>query len=273
MAKRVSANEGQGTPGTKRPAGGGAPAPGSMSIDKLLRDAVTANNLPEVKALLIRGADPNYQPDYGNHPKDRYYSTPTWAIAATNEYEDVLVALMEAGGNPDLQYRYEKNDKVQWASDTYLCMAIRNRRDNIARILLRYGADPNLLGYGMGIASTFTPLMRACENHSEEMVIALLKAGADPNAARDDGRTARDSWARIDAILGRFEARAMMRSHERLRLDPTKAGQDPRVGDREYDLADVPYHVMDNIQFMLGARPNPVPNSAGRGLAFAHIIL
>jgi hypothetical protein len=248
--------------------GGGAPAPGSRSVDELLRDAVGANDLPEVKALLIRGADPNYQPTSGDSLATLYHYEPTWNIAAKYGYEDVLVALMEAGGNPDLQER-DETDEDGYTSNTALYTAVSRGMVSVALILLRYGADPNLVGSGLGYISTVTPLMRACENQSEELVVALLKAGADPNAELDRGETARDFWPEIDTILRRLEAKAMMGSRERLRLDSTNARLDPRSGEREYDLADLPQHVTDKIQFMLGARPN----SAGRGLPFVHIVL
>ena len=274
MAKRVSEDEGQGAPATKRSAGGGAPDPGSQSFLNtiLLRNAVKANNLAEVKALLRYDADPNFQPTAGDNPLEPYYWEPTWAIAAEYGYEDVLVALMEAGGNPNLQHRHEKFMRG-WASDTALCEAVMEGRVNVARILLRYGADPNLVGYGLGAPSTFTPLMRACQAQSEELVVALLEAGADPNATNEYGQTARDYWPEFDAILRRFEGRAMMGSHERLRLDTIRARLNPRSGERKYDLADLPPHVTDKIQYMLGANPNPDPSGAGRGLPFVHIVL
>jgi len=269
MAKQVSADKGQRAVATD----GGAPAPSFKSGNELLRDAVKVNDLSKVKALLLNGADPNYQPTSGFDSTTFYQDVPTWAIAAKHGYENVLVALMKAGGNPNLQQRLGTYPDG-WVAGTALYYAVFAGRLNIARILLRYGADPNLIGYGLGITSTFSPLMRACQNHSEELVVALLEAGADPNAALDDGRTAHDFWAGFDAILKRrSEAKAMMESREILLLDKTRADKDPLKGERPRDIADIPLHVTDNIRFMLGARPNPVPNSASRGLAFAHIIL
>jgi len=165
-------------------------------LDKQLEDAIDFTDLPKVKELLSKGANPNLRDKDGDpvlvtiavlnlHAEDGEIMKllleagadpnitdddgQTALMSASNHGNTALVkTLLDAGAKPDLA---EKNGftALMWAAD--------KGHDEVAKLLLAAGADPNLKSANM------TPLYVAILSNRTSTVRVLLNGGADPNLA------------------------------------------------------------------------------------------
>ena len=109
-------------------------------------------NLPQVKLLLSRDADPN--------AIDRYGATPLMH-ASWQSHPEIVLILLDAGADPNA---------VAKDGETALMHAVEGDAYEVVRILLRVGANPNVVaeeGY------TALDIAKARRNSS---IISLLEA-------------------------------------------------------------------------------------------------
>jgi ankyrin repeat protein len=128
------------------------------------REAINAGNIPDLKALLKGGLDPN------SIDKDGM-SLVTYAVSA--DKDEVLVALLAGGANPN--------------TDGGLALALAALSDNMEAVqaLVDKGADVNAQA---GLYRS-APIHWACKNGNLEMVAFLLSRGAHLNVVNDGGWT------------------------------------------------------------------------------------
>jgi ankyrin repeat protein len=116
-----------------------------------LHAAAVTEDVPITEMLLTRGADVNARDDAG--------STPLHVAMWLTEYWPI-------------NFRGRVGDHELWDSGPYL------------RLLLEHGADPNAKD-----AEGRTPLHRAADGRTADVVALLLGAGANPNAIDAKGRS------------------------------------------------------------------------------------
>ena len=157
-----------------------------------LHEAVNANDIEKVKALLSNGADVNARNKMGDTPlhvaatelllakgadvngKSEDGMTPMHAAAASNS-EDVAELLLAKGANV--------NAKSNTGMTPLHLAAMYNARD-VAELLLANGADVNAK-----VNNERTPLHLAAFRNAKEVTELLLTKGADVNAKDKDGKT------------------------------------------------------------------------------------
>jgi uncharacterized protein len=134
------------------------------STQKLF-EAVSRNEVAEVKELLGKGADPNVP--------SRSASTTGWLpifVAARNGFNEILKLLIQHKANVD---------GITPGYGTALHGAIDKRNQEGVEALLEAGANPNALNAGK-----YTPLQNAAQfgDMNPGILETLLIAGADVNA-------------------------------------------------------------------------------------------
>jgi hypothetical protein len=133
----------------------------SAELSASLHDALTAENLAEVEALLAAGADPNWIDPGGKTAVHR---------AAFADDPHLLDIVLAHGGNPNAR---------GLAGTTPLVDAILARSHPLEKVerLLSAGADPDLADPNGG-----TPLHTAARTNNGKAILILLNAGASPLA-------------------------------------------------------------------------------------------
>ena len=127
-----------------------------------IHEAAESGDVDQVMKLLDGGADVN-APDLDGTPL-------RWALLA--KQMDVARLLLEHGANPN----------VKGWDGTLLESAALNGNTEIVKVLLEHGANPNS-------GDRSTPLIRAVQKGSLEIVDLLLTQGADSGLATPDGTT------------------------------------------------------------------------------------
>lgn len=149
-----------------------------------LIQSIEANDIEEVRSLLVRGSNPNMT----------FSSVPALITAVDVGNPNIVALMLEFGA-----WTHPSDD----LGNTPLLLAADLGRDRSAQILLDAGADPNSANR-QGI----TPLMAAVRSGHLLIVETLLAAGADPNATDYTGRTVL-GWAegvRVRGIRDRLVA-------------------------------------------------------------------
>ncbi|CAD7057371.1 ankyrin repeat domain-containing protein [Pseudorhizobium halotolerans] len=139
----------------------------SAELSASLQEALTAENLAEVEALLAAGADPNWIDPGGKTAVHR---------AAFADDPRLLDVVLAHGGDPNAR---------GLAGTTPLVDAILARSHPLEKIerLLAAGADPGLADPNGG-----TPLHTAARTNNGKAILILLNAGASP-LAETGGKT------------------------------------------------------------------------------------
>ena len=127
-----------------------------------IHEAAESGDVDQIMKLLDGGADVN-APDLDGTPLQ-------WALLANQI--DVARLLLKHGANPN----------VKGWDGTLLESAALNGNTPIVKVLLEHGANPNS-------GDRSTPLIRAVQKGSLEIVDLLLTQGADPSLATPDGTT------------------------------------------------------------------------------------
>lgn len=125
------------------------------------------NKIQQIRDLIRRGADVNYQDESG---------TTALMNAAKKGYTDLIVELLNQGANPNIQ----NNDNF-----TALFYSIFGENYSSVIELLNHGADVNLRG-----KYNITPLIAAADSCGYDIMKLLLENGADVNAEDNIGSTA-----------------------------------------------------------------------------------
>ena len=145
---------------------------GMVLYDKNITDsffnAIKERNINEVKSLLLKGLDPNYENEYGEVAL-------LFAIIVGNA-EEVVRELLSAGADPDSKDTHGTSVLTLASDEGYL---------DIVKILLADGADVNKKDNDGS-----TALIEAVGKGHIDIVKVLLAAGADPDAENDNGVTA-----------------------------------------------------------------------------------
>ena len=145
---------------------------GMVLYDKNITDsffnAIKERNINEVKSLLLKGLDPNYENEYGEVAL-------LFAIIAGNA-EEVVRELLSVGADPDSKDTHGTSVLTLASDEGYL---------DIVKILLADGADVNKKDNDGS-----TALIEAVGKGHIDIVKVLLAAGADPDAENDNGVTA-----------------------------------------------------------------------------------
>jgi len=127
-----------------------------------IHEAAESGDVDQIMKLLDGGADVN-APDLDGTPLQ-------WALLANQI--DVARLLLKHGANPN----------VKGWDGTLLESAALNGNTPIVKVLLEHGANPNS-------GDRSTPLIRAVQKGSLEIVALLITQGADPSLATPDGTT------------------------------------------------------------------------------------
>lgn len=146
-------------------------------FQKLLKDAIVAQNLPAMASILAAGADPN----------GRYNGLPLLHFAIIqNNRTDVTRMLLAAGADPNARDVEEGFDPTTryLAGKSALHEAVLNNKPDHAILCLAAGADPNAK-----TDAGLTPLHVAASHGCILIVDPLVKEGADPNAKTIAGDT------------------------------------------------------------------------------------
>ena len=149
-----------------------------------LIQSIEADDVEEVRSLLVRGSNPNMT----------YSSVPALNSAVEAGGPDIVALLVEFGA---------WTHTTDSLGNTALLIAADLGRDQSAQILVDAGSDPNAANR-QGI----TPLMAAVRKGHLPIVDMLLAAGANPNAVDYTGRTVL-GWAegvRVRGIRDRLVA-------------------------------------------------------------------
>ncbi len=136
-------------------------APALSNADPI-HEAAESGDVDQILKLLDGGADVN-APDLDGTPLQ-------WALFS-NQIE-VARLLLKRGANPN----------VKGWDGTLLESAALNGKTEIAKVLLKHGANPNS-------GDRSTPLIRAVQKGSLEIIALLLTQDADPSLATPDGTT------------------------------------------------------------------------------------
>ena len=135
--------------------------------------AAVANNVPLVRLLLERGADPN-------DGESTYH-------AAELDHREVLELLLAHGADLSGAHRQWNNTPLNFLAGYRESHSGCERATRGMRWLLEHGADPNVTSY----EKAETPLHSvACHGRSPGVAEMLLEFGAELDKPRADGRTA-----------------------------------------------------------------------------------
>lgn len=192
-----------------------------------LMSAIRERNLPDARAALDAGADPNLRVD-GSLPLN---------IAVSFGNVEIIESLLDNGADPDL---------TNSQGTTALMEAAKGfSRDTevdaeIIRLLLERGANPNIEGFG-------TALTDAIRFQQPQLASILLANGADPNLAAFDG------------VPLKVAVRAKSAESVRLLLE---AGADPDIQDDKGApplmwAVTADYENLEIVRLLLGAGANP----------------
>ena len=171
-----------------------------LTLNKKLYHAVEKKSAQEVKQLLDKGADPNFQHSFNYTPL---------MGASYSGSADIVKLLLEAGADPKLKSQIEWT-ALHWAGEqkeikimemlldygadpnaqddfgkSFLMKASARGQTDIASLLLDKGANPNLQDY-----FSWTPLRIASDRGELNMVKLLLDKGADVESKNEFGWTA-----------------------------------------------------------------------------------
>ena len=124
---------------------------------------------PEVRSLLLSGADPRYSIEGG-----KYKGLFPLYVASQNGHVEVIDALVAGGADPN-----QVGGRVSGSS---LFMAAQHNQPRAIAALVKANADVNLAS-----SSGCTPLNKAVQHGNKEAVVALLVARAAVNIANDQG--------------------------------------------------------------------------------------
>ncbi len=129
--------------------------------------AVAADDVEEVRNLLVRREDPNHKEEDG--------TTPLF-VAVENGNIEVVTLLLDFGAKVNI-----RNDE----HETVLMSLDEDAPLELVELLLRYEAKVNRV-----TRDGDTALIRAAGSAKPEVLLALIKAGAELNAQNDGGMTA-----------------------------------------------------------------------------------
>ena len=135
-----------------------------------LVEASIHGRAPEVRSLLLSGADPRYRVEEEGESKGLF---PLY-VASQNGHVEVIEVLVAAGADPN-----QVGGKV---SSSSLLMAAQHNQPRSIAALVKANADVNLSS-----SEGCTPLNMAVPKGNKEAVVALLVARAAVNIANDRG--------------------------------------------------------------------------------------
>ncbi|MFC1795296.1 ankyrin repeat domain-containing protein, partial [Planctomycetota bacterium] len=157
----------------------------NMGTQPLIQ-AVTTDNIEQVKLLLSEGADVNIKPKNGQTPL---------LLACQRGKEEVVQLLIAKGADINTKNNY---------GQTPLHYLARQGSTDTAELIIAKGADVNAKDKWV-----WTPLHYACWRNRKEIVELLLAKGADINAREEESKTP----MAIAEELGNTEIVELLRKH------------------------------------------------------------